>query len=156
MRIIRIWIIVGLFVGLSIVTLSWLSRGDVSEVHAQAKALLLFGGKEHETFLGCLNCTNTSATSVCNAYGKNGSKYQSDSIWNAYGHFGSKYSSDSPWNEYSSDAPIIVDKDGGSYGYLSENKYIRDRTRIGWLLKVLDYQDSKDDLDKTRDFMCND
>jgi hypothetical protein len=31
-----------------------------------------------------------------------------------------------------------------------------DRTRIDWLVAVLDYQYQKDDLDKTRDKMCGD
>ncbi len=119
-----------------------------------AKALLLFGGKDHKTFLGCLNCVSTSSLSVCNNYGTYGSKYEDDSIWNPYGDFGSKYEDYSPWNKYTDEAPIIVDKDGGSYGYFSLNKYHQDRTRISWLVAILDYQDDADDLDKTRDKMC--
>jgi hypothetical protein len=30
------------------------------------KALLLFGGQDHKNFLGCLNCVDSSAASVCN------------------------------------------------------------------------------------------
>ena len=75
---------------------------------AQTPALLLFGGTNHKTFLGCLNCSKYDSASVCNKYGDVGSRYSSDSIWNRYGNFGSKYSSDSPWNKYSSSAPIIV------------------------------------------------
>lgn len=36
------------------------------------KALLLFGGENHKTFLGCLNC----------------SEYDSESVFNQYGSFG--------------------------------------------------------------------
>ena len=123
--------------------------------NAQApKALLLFGGNDHETFLGCLNCVDTGASSVCNEYGKYGSEYQADSIWNEYGHFGSEYNSQSPWNEYSNDAPIIVDKDGKSYGYFSVNASHHDRTRIGWLVAILDYYERTNDLAKTREKMC--
>ena len=121
-----------------------------------AKALLLFGGRDHKTFLGCLNCVATNSNSVCNKYGAFGSKYESDSLWNRYGEFGSKYEDHSPWNKYTDEAPIIVDRDGGSYGYFSLNKYHHDRTQIGWLVAILDYQDSEDDLDKTRDKMCGD
>lgn len=47
-----------------------------------SKALLLFGGRDHKTFLGCLNCVNTSEASVCNDVGKYGSDVAADSIWN--------------------------------------------------------------------------
>lgn len=97
--------------------------------NAQTKALLLYGGSDHKTFLGCLNCGQYDQGSVCNDYGK-GSEYNSDSIWNAYGTYGNSYSSSSPWNEYSQSAPVIVDKDGNFYGYLSANEYHNKRTRI--------------------------
>jgi hypothetical protein len=116
-------------------------------------ALLLFGGDGHKVFLGCLNCSASSQGSVCNKYGA-GSKYDANSIWNKYGNFGSKYSQDSPWNKYSSSAPIIVDKDGKSYGYFSTNKYHPDRTRISWLVQALDFQAAHDDLEATQDLMC--
>jgi hypothetical protein len=123
--------------------------------NAQApKALLLFGGEDHKTFLGCLNCADTSASSVCNEYGQFGSEYQADSIWNEYGNFGSEYNSQSPWNEYSNNAPIIVDKDGESYGYFSVNTNHHDRTRIEWIVAILDYYESTNDLAKTREKMC--
>jgi len=125
--------------------------------HAQApKALLLFGGEDHKTFLGCLNCVDTSAISVCNEYGQFGSEYQADSIWNEYGNFGSEYQSQSPWNAYSNDAPIIVDKDGNSYGYFSANDAHHDRTRIPWLVAILDYYEETNDLEETRKRMCDD
>ena len=123
--------------------------------HAQSpKALLLFGGDDHKTFLGCLNCGDSSAVSVCNEYGEFGSEYSSTSIWNDYSHFGNEYSSQSPWNDYASDAPIIVDKDGNSYGYLSTNTYHRDRTRIDWLVTVLEFYEKTKNLDQTRKKMC--
>ena len=117
------------------------------------KALLLFGGEDHKTFLGCLNCAARDTSSVCNKYGK-GSKYDSDSIWNKYGDFGSKYSSDSPWNKFTNSAPIIVDKDGASYGYFSANKFHTDRTKIKSLVQILDFQTANDDLATTFDLMC--
>jgi hypothetical protein len=120
------------------------------------KALLLFGGQDHKTFLGCLNCAVHSAESICNEYGKYGSQYESSSIWNQYGTYGSQYNKDSPWSAYTTSAPIIVDQDGGSYGYFSANAYHTDRTRIGWLLAVLDYYEKSSDLEKTRTMMCTD
>src|SRR6267142_2226831 len=94
-----------------------------SSAFAQNVALLLFGGPGHKTFLGCLNCSKFSDASVCNKFGSVGSKFSPDSIWNKFGTYGSKFSSESPWNKFSFEAPIIVDKDGNSYGYFSANKF---------------------------------
>ncbi|HEX7729884.1 MAG TPA: hypothetical protein VF392_12655 [Terracidiphilus sp.] len=122
---------------------------------AQApKALLLFGGEDHKTFLGCLNCVDTSPLSVCNDIAKYGSDISADSIWNDIGTYGSDISKYSPWNDLSQNAPIIVDKDGNSYGYFSTNDMHKDRTRIPWLVSVLDYYGKTNNLDKTRKKMC--
>ncbi len=141
-----------------LLTLSLLSCFVAVAAHTQTKpaALLLFGGEDHKTFLGCLNCVDTSEVSVCNEYGKYGSEYNSLSIWNEYGTYGSEYNSYSPWNEYSNDAPIIVDKDGHSYGYFSANSYHRDRTRISWLVKALDLEAKKHQRAATRALICSD
>lgn len=124
--------------------------------HAQsAKPLLLFGGKDHKTFLGCLDCSPKSTGSVCNNSGA-GSKFDANSIWNQFGDFGSKFSEYSPWNKFTNSAPIIVDKDGVSYGYFSANKFHQNRTRIKWLIRILDFQADHDDLEATRDLACTD
>jgi len=125
-----------------------------STARAQSKALLLFGGHDHKTFLGCLNCSDISATSVCNDIGQFGSDIQLNSIWNSIGRFGSDISLTSPWNSLTQDAPIIVDPDGNSYGYFSVNTLHHDRTRIPWLVEVLDYYEETNDLEKTREKMC--
>jgi hypothetical protein len=126
--------------------------------HAQTKpvALLLFGGEGHKVFLGCLNCADTSEVSVCNEYGKYGSQYESQSIWNVYGTFGSHYNSVSPWNEYSNSAPIIVDKDGKSYGYFTANSYHHDRTKISWLVRALNLEAKSHERAATRALICSD
>jgi len=120
------------------------------------KALLLFGGKDHKNFLGCLNCVNTSETSVCNDLGKFGSTFDSESIWNSFGDYGSSFSEYSPWNSFSDKAPIIVDRDGKSYGYFSVNAFHHDRTRIKWLVAILDFYDRNSDLDETKEKLCAD
>lgn len=117
------------------------------------KALLLFGGDEHKDFLGCLNCSDRDQKAVCNKLGA-GSQFETDSIWNKFGDYGSKFATDSPWNKFSTSAPIIVDSDGNSYGYFSANRFHADRTRIPWLVRVLDFQAKHDDLEATRDLMC--
>ena len=91
-----------------------------------AKAdLLLYGGDNHDTFLGCFDCSEYGSDSICNEYGTYGSEYSSNSIWNEYGTYGSEYSSSSPWNEYSSsnNVPVLVDRSGNFYGYFTINCY---------------------------------
>lgn len=86
-----------------------------------APAYLLFGGDNHDKFLGCLNC----------------SKHDNSSIWNKYGTYGSKYNSESPWNKYSTSGPVIVDNEGNFYGKFTTNKY-DNQTRIKSLLWILE------------------
>ena len=76
--------------------------------------LLIYGGKEHDEYLGKLNA----------------SKYDSESIWNQYGKYGSKYNNNSPFNDYASYPPILVDKNGKFYGYFTSNKYKRQRANL--------------------------
>ena len=133
--------------GISIALISGIAASQTTD-------LLLFGGRNHKTFLGCLNCGQYDSNSVCNNYGTYGSRYQSDSIWNAYGTYGSKYSSESPWNKYGSDAPVIVDRKGGFYGYFSSNRYLSKRTTIKDLVALADAADDVDDLEKLADAFC--
>ena len=60
--------------------------------------------------------------------------------------YGSDVSPNSPWNNISQDAPIIVDRTRKSYGYFSANDVHHDRTRIDWLVAVLDYYDKTSNL----------
>lgn len=120
-----------------------------------ATELLLFGGGSHDVFIGCLNCSEHDAGSVCNKYGDQGSKYNDTSIWNKYGGYGSKYSDLSPWNKYASNPPIIVDREGGFYGYFTANKHQDKRTQIKALLQLADNVDwVNDDLERARDAFC--
>jgi hypothetical protein len=132
-----------------------LTKAPLPEAQA-TKALLLFGGHDHKTFLGCLNCVDTSDASVCNDVGQYGSDVAENSIWNDVGPYGSDVSTTSPWNNVSQDAPIIVDRAGKSFGYFSANNVHHDRTRIDWLVAILDYYDKTNDLAKTRQKMCGD
>ena len=120
-----------------------------------AEDLLLVGGRNQETFLGCLNCSRYDSGSVCNRYGDYGSKYSDKSIWNRYGTYGSKYNDESPWNKYSSNAPAVVDRNGGFYGYFSANRYHSNRTRIPFLATFADNVEAVvEDLDEARDVFC--
>src|SRR5258708_7841786 len=82
-------------------------------------ALNLYGGEDHKEYLGCLNCNKFDSNSIWNAYGSYGSRYNSNSIWNKYGIYGGQYSSYSPFNANAEYPPVIVDENGGFYGYLT-------------------------------------
>lgn len=122
--------------------------------NAQSVALLLFGGTDHKTFLGCLNCNRFDTGSICNRFGEAGSKFNTNSIWNRFGEFGSKFSTVSPWNRFSTDAPVIVDNSGTFYGYFTANKYLSGRTQIAALNQLADLVAEIGDPDKARDLYC--
>lgn len=114
---------------------SLLSIGLVGS--ASAQDLLIFGGRGHDVFLGCLSCSRFESDSVLNSFGKYGSEFSSDSIWNQFSQYGGQFSAYSPCNRMATDPPVVVDRDGGFYGYLTVNtaKYqrITDRTVLDWL-----------------------
>ena len=93
-----------------------------SSSNAQSPKLMIFGGNDHNIYLGCLNCSEYAPDSVHNQYGQHGSPYSSLSIFNAYGTYGSAYSSDSACSQYATDPPVIVDQNGGFYGRLTLNQ----------------------------------
>lgn len=120
---------------------------------AQDVKLLLFGGDGHTVFLGCLNCAAFDSSSVCNQYGRFGSKYQ-DNIWSRYGTYGGKYSAHSPWAMYAVTPPVIVDRSGNFYGYMTVTESHPKRTRIASILRLLSMVASDDDLDAAADLYC--
>lgn len=85
------------------------------------KTLHIYGGVDHDQYLGCLNCTSYDANSIWNSYGKYGNSYNAGSIWNSYGTYGNSYNALSPFNDYGQNPPVVVDKDGNFYGYLTTN-----------------------------------
>ncbi|MGA7778573.1 MAG: hypothetical protein WCA85_12815 [Paraburkholderia sp.] len=103
---------------------------------AQVK-LMLFGGASHDVYLGCLNCSDLAADSVQNDIGQYGSDISPQSIFNDIGQYGSDISSESPCNDMASDPPVIVDQNGGFYGYLTLNdshpKAVTDQNILAWL-----------------------
>ena len=106
-----------------------------------AQTLHLYGGKNHDVYLGCLNCDKYNSNSIWNTYGNFGSKYNANSIWNAYGTYGSKYNALSPWNAYSSDSPVVVDKQGNFYGYFTVNSTRTKRANFNLALIIYEYHE---------------
>src|SRR5688572_24655705 len=102
--------------------------GSCVLLEAGAQTLLIFGGSNHDVFLGCLNCNATNKNSIWNTYGDFGSEYSNTSIWNQYGKYGGEYSSYSPFNEYATYPPVLVDPDGNFHGYFTSDGYKSKRT----------------------------
>ncbi len=104
---------------------------------AAAQKLMVFGGSDHRTYLGCLNCSEYNSDSVLNSYGSYGSSYSSTSIYNTYGQYGSPYVPTSACNPYASSPPVVVDSAGNFYGYLTLNAYkggaITNPKIVAWL-----------------------
>jgi hypothetical protein len=84
--------------------------------------LLLFGGAEHNVFLGCLNCGEYDERSVWNKYSQYGFG-NSYGLWSRYGEHLNPYSSTSVCNAYSSDGPLITDSAGSVRGRFTLNAY---------------------------------
>lgn len=117
-----------------------------------AQVLHIYGGEGHDVYLGSLNTDPYDNGSIWNEYGAYGSSYSSKSIWNEYGEYGSEYSQYSPWNEYASYPPVIVDKSGNFYGYLTVNKYKDKRSRLR-LANILcaNYEEIREDVSEWYD-----
>lgn len=103
------------------------------------KSLHLYGGENHDVYLGCLNCDDISQNSIWNSIGIYGSNISSTSIWNSIGIYGSDISSYSPFNAITSHPPIIVDKEGNFYGYLTANNIKNDRADFKLALAICKY-----------------
>ena len=117
-----------------------------------SQTLHLYGGQNHDEYLGCLNCNSYDKNSIWNEYGTYGNSYNSKSIWNEYGTYGNEYNSNSPWNAYGSNPPVVVDKEGNFYGYFTVNEYKAKRADFGLALTIYKYYDLiRDDVSKWYD-----
>lgn len=115
--------------------------------------ILIFGWKNHDEFLGCLNCSEYDKNSIWNEYGTYGNSYNSKSIWNEYGSYGSDYSSTSPFNDYASYPPVLVDYNGWFYWYLTNNEYKNPSNSIIAKYIVLNYKAIRDNVSDTYDLL---
>jgi hypothetical protein len=103
--------------------------------------LELYGGKGHNIYLGCLNCNNVESNSIWNPVGTYGSQVSSLSIWNEVSEYGSQVSDYSPWNQLGNFPPVIVDKDGNFYGYLTLNEVHENRASFKLVVILYKYHD---------------
>lgn len=120
----------------------------------QAK-LMLFGGSEHDDYIGCLDCSKFSSDAICNEFGSMGSKFSSNSIFKNFGKYGNHFSSKSPWNQFTSsnDVPVLVDESGNFYGYFTINQFRSKAVSFASDLKAL-YESVDGDLDLVREGIC--
>lgn len=117
-----------------------------------SQTLYIYGGEDHDVFLGKLNASKYDSKSIWNEYGTYGSEYNTNSIWNEYGTYGSAYSSYSPFNSYASYPPVIVDEDGNFYGYFTVNKYKSKRANFDLVNIICEYYESiREDVDEWYD-----
>jgi len=120
--------------------------------HAADGPLLMFGGRNRDEFIGCLNCYRSETFSVWNKSGEYGNPASENSIWNEKGPYGSRTSPLSPWNPRSSKPPLVVDRAGNLYGYFTLNRDYSKRIRrndahqerenfqlLAWLLDNYDW-----------------
>ena len=94
------------------------ARGELESISLQ---LLLVGGENNDTFLGCLSCSEYTSDSVFNDLGRFGSEVSPTSIRNKVSLFGSVVSPYSVCNTTASHPPLVVDEDGHFYGELTLN-----------------------------------
>lgn len=114
-----------------------------------SQTLHIYGGQNHDQYLGCLNCNDYDNNSIWNEYGTYGSNYNSMSIWNAYGTYGGEYNNNSPWNPYGTNPPVVVDKNGDFYGYFTVNESTSKRANFSLARSIYKYHDMiKDDVSK--------
>jgi hypothetical protein len=104
---------------------------------AFAQKVMIYGGENHDVYLGCITCTQFNGESIWNAEGIYGTKNNNLSIWSEFSEYGNEFSYLSPWNEYATKPPILVDENGGYYGYFTRNAYFKDRTEVEFFVYVL-------------------
>lgn len=101
---------------------------------------MIFGGKNHRTYLGCLSCSEFDPESVFNPYGTYGNKFAGTSILNGFSEFGSAYSMHGICNRFATDPPVIVDSAGNFYGRLTLNQshpqVVPSQKLLAWIAAV--------------------
>ncbi|MCD6047117.1 MAG: hypothetical protein K0S08_764 [Gammaproteobacteria bacterium] len=86
--------------------------------------IMIFGGNNHNVYLGCFNCSNIAPDSIFNQVSPYGSSISQQSIYNTIGPYGSEVSDLSACSELAQHPPIIVDNRGNFYGSLTLNNIL--------------------------------
>jgi hypothetical protein len=95
---------------------------DNSAARQAPSKVMLFGGPNHKTYLGCLTCLKGDSESVSTPGGRYGPPIGAEGIWNPVGQFGSPVSPYSACNPVAADPPVIVNEQGNYLGRLTLNR----------------------------------
>jgi hypothetical protein len=106
------------------------AAGDALAAQNAAQKLMIFGGENHDVYLGCMSCPPWEADSVHNTVGKYGSVISPTSISNSISAYGNAISPTSACNELATAPPVLVDRKGKYYGELTLNALRTKRTTI--------------------------
>ena len=108
-------------------------------VFAQDAKTMIFGGDNHDVYLGCLTCSEFDSDSVTNEFGTYGSEFSQESVLNDFSKYGSKFSDLSACNSFAQDPPVIVDDEGNFYGRLTLNKFHPEAITVEGILEWLEF-----------------
>lgn len=113
-------------------------------VSFNAKAQLkLYGGKNHDQFLGDITYSeDDELNTIWSVFSNYGAIHNPRSIWNETGIYGSKISDYSPFNIKAKYPPQIRDEKGNFFGYLTVNKNNPNRSKDGIAKEICEYRDS--------------
>lgn len=107
---------------------------------SQGRKIMIFGGADHDVYLGCLSCTEFASDAVVNTFSPYGSSFSLTSIFNSFSPYGSSFAVTGACNSFGSTPPIIVDSRGSYYGELTMNEARAKRTKskivLAWLTGV--------------------
>ena len=110
-----------------------------AQTSAEALKLMVFGGSNHEVFLGCL-CEEREADSVFNMMGEHGSELSETSIRNKFAPYGSDHDDTSACNPSATRPPTVLTSDGKSLGLLTRNPSLKRRIDVpavaDWLARM--------------------
>jgi hypothetical protein len=90
--------------------------------NSAANDYLIFGGPDHDQYLGCLSCSEFSSESVFNSI----SPYGFDNelgVWSSLRPFRSTISGASACSQFAAKPPIVVDREGNFYWSLTINQF---------------------------------
>lgn len=113
--------------------------GDDAPATKEDDKLLIFGGANHEAFLGCL-CEEHNPDSVFNMLGEYGADSSASSLRNKFAPYGSNYDDTSACNAKATHPPVVLAPDGKSLGLLTVNAGLKRRITApsvtDWLARV--------------------
>jgi hypothetical protein len=104
--------------------------------------LLIFGGDNHEVYLGCL-CEGQESDSIFNLTGEYGSDLSENSMRNKFGPYGSNSADTSACSPNATHPPSVVASDGKSLGLLTLNTSLKKRivtpSVANWLARMCSF-----------------